>query len=247
MSKYLQQQRATEWAMETNAFIGKTYRLLVLSLMAGACAVWLGLKMHIGMADVWPLVIADIAVLILAFSLRRVPGLNFAALFAVTGASGLLLSIPVGMLINMGYGALLLPAFMFTAALFTLLSIYVHLKESDFSFWGGFLFTGLCVLLAGWGFASFFPVVPFAGIVWAGAGVLLFSAYILFDTSMLINHLGPDDAVQGALSLYLDIFGVLFDLLRMILDIVTGFFRGSGDGIGDTAFGFDLFDIGDLF
>ena len=40
--------------------------------------------------------------------------------------------------------------------------------------------------------------LPFGG-VGAAAG------YILYDTSQIMHHLGPDDYVEGAISLYLDV------------------------------------------
>ena len=55
--------------------------------------------------------------------------------------------------------------------------------------------------------------------VFSLAGALLFVGYILYDTSLIIHHLGPDDYVVAAVTLYLDIinlFHYLLELLRML-------------------------------
>ena len=43
--------------------------------------------------------------------------------------------------------------------------------------------------------------------------------YILYDTSLIMHHLGPDDYIIGAVTLYLDIINLflyLLELLRML-------------------------------
>jgi len=50
-------------------------------------------------------------------------------------------------------------------------------------------------------------------------GALLFSGYILYDTSVIMHHMGPDDYVMAAISLYLDIINLflyLLEILRML-------------------------------
>lgn len=51
-------------------------------------------------------------------------------------------------------------------------------------------------------------------LVYSGFGVLLFSGYILYDTSMIMKRLSPDEWVMAVVSLYLDAINVfLFVLL----------------------------------
>ena len=50
-------------------------------------------------------------------------------------------------------------------------------------------------------------------------GSLIFSGYILYDTSMIMHCYGPDDYVMAAIQLYLDIINLflyLLELLRML-------------------------------
>lgn len=240
MSKYLQAQQAMERTLEDNSFIAGTYRLLVLSLVVGAAGVWMGLQTAIAAKYLWYVLGANVAALVFAALVQKTRGVNFIALFTFAGASGLTLSIPIGWMIAKGYGEVLLPGFGLTVALFTLLSLYVHIKGSDFSCMGGFLFAGLCIAAAGWCFNAFFPyAVPMQVLAWSCMGVLLFAGWVLFDTSVLINHLGPDDTVQGALSLYLDIFNLLLNILRALLEILAQ----SGPTDWDWGWAFDFLDI----
>jgi FtsH-binding integral membrane protein len=55
--------------------------------------------------------------------------------------------------------------------------------------------------------------------VFALLGALLFCGYILFDTSMILHHYGPDDYIMAAIALYLDLINLflyMLELLRML-------------------------------
>jgi len=57
--------------------------------------------------------------------------------------------------------------------------------------------------------------LPFGG-VGAAAG------YILYDTSQIMHHLGPDDYVEGAISLYLDLINLFLYLLEFLRTLQGG-------------------------
>lgn len=50
----------------------------------------------------------------------------------------------------------------------------------------------------------FLPYSRTLDMIIAGAGCLLFSAYIIYDTHMLLNRLSPDEWVLACVSLYLE-------------------------------------------
>ena len=66
------------------------------------------------------------------------------------------------------------------------------------------------------------PAYVFGGFghsIFSVGGALLFSGYILYDTSVIMHHMGPDDYVMAAISLYLDIINLflyLLEILRML-------------------------------
>jgi modulator of FtsH protease len=51
----------------------------------------------------------------------------------------------------------------------------------------------------------------------ASVGVLLFSAYVLYDTSRLLRTDDRSDAVGAALGLYLNFFNMFIFILRILM------------------------------
>jgi modulator of FtsH protease len=91
--------------------------------------------------------------------------------------------------------------------------------RKDFSFMGGFLMTGLvvivmvaCALMLG----SFFGFhVPAAQVALSAGIVLLMSGFILFDTSRIING-GETNYLMATVSLYLNIYNLFTSLLHLL-------------------------------
>lgn len=118
-----------------------------------------------------------------------------------------------------GAGMIVLQALILTAAVFISLTVYTLTTKKDFSFLGAGLFAGLIILLV-WGLLnSIFSFGSGGNMVFALFGALLFAGYILYDTSLIIHHLGPDDYIVAAINLYLDIINLflyLLEILRML-------------------------------
>jgi len=118
-----------------------------------------------------------------------------------------------------GLGLVVLQALVLTAAVFISLTTYAHISKKDFSFLGAGLFAGLWILII-WSLLNWFFDFGVGGrMVFSLVGALIFVGYILYDTSMIIHHLGPDDAIVAAISLYLDLINLflyLLEFLRMI-------------------------------
>merc|ERR1719387_2769853 len=109
---------------------------------------------------------------------------------------------------------IVLQALLLTAAVFCSLTSYVFVTKKDFSWMGAGLSMGLMVLIM-WSFINMLFPVTFGGMghmVFALLGALLFSGYILYDTSVIMHHLGPDDYIMAAVNLYL----YLLEILRML-------------------------------
>lgn len=86
----------------------------------------------------------------------------------------------------------------------------------DFDFMGPALFAGLTGLVL-WGFfALFFPVGPFGRQLYALIGAGLFSAYIVFDTFLIIKRFDIDDYIWASVNLYLDIVQLFLKLLELL-------------------------------
>lgn len=100
-----------------------------------------------------------------------------------------------------------------TAFLFLILSAYAHISKKDFSYWGGYLcicLCGLCLVTI----LACFTANSALLLALAFAGVVLFSGYILYDTSRII-HGGETSFVSATIELYLDIIIIFFYFLRI--------------------------------
>jgi FtsH-binding integral membrane protein len=82
---------------------------------------------------------------------------------------------------------------------------------------GAFLFTGLMslILIAGLGFLFGFASMMQQFIQWAS--ILLFSGFVIYDTSAMLHHYTPDDAFDACINLYLD----FLNLFTAILDLMS--------------------------
>lgn len=61
----------------------------------------------------------------------------------------------------------------------------------------------------------FFPTVLMDRMIAAG-GALLFSLFIVFDTSMMMHKLSPEEYIVASVNLYLDILNLFLHLLRLM-------------------------------
>merc|ERR1719271_1329377 len=114
------------------------------------------------------------------------------------------------------YGPVVLQALVLTAAVFISLTSYVLVTKKDFSFLGGALFAGLIILIVWSLLNAFFDFGLGGRMVFSLAGALVFVGYILYDTSLLMHHLGPDDYIIAAVTLYLDIINLFLYLLEIL-------------------------------
>jgi len=162
-----------------------------------------------------PTVIVEFVLLIAAMIFQRAFPANLVLLMLFSTCSGVTLGPVLNMYVAKGMGALIPQAAGITAATFGGLSVYVHWSKRDFSFLGGFLFMGLLGMLAV-GLASMFFHLPWTGTLYSGFGVLLFSGYILFDTSNLLHRYKDDQYVAATLALYLDLVNMFLYVLRFL-------------------------------
>ncbi len=180
-------------------------QLLVTALVAAPIVAVPAVKVFV-LANSWLPNLAMFASLglILAFMVseqarQRYP-LNMVLLFSFTAAEGLL----VGMISSQYQTSTVVLALALTASLTTGLAIYAMRTKTDFTASGGMLFACLLGLLT----AGFFMVwlrTPAAQMVLAGAGALLFCAYIVFDVQMIVGghhqyKMSPDDYVMAAIT-----------------------------------------------
>jgi FtsH-binding integral membrane protein len=103
-----------------------------------------------------------------------------------------------------------------TGSAFAVLTMYAFVSRRDFSAWGSFFAVGVWVLIATSLLNFFFVRSDGAGLWIAGATVLVFSGLLVFDTWRLRNQYGPDDYVQAAVAIYLDLLNMFLAVLRLL-------------------------------
>ncbi len=195
-------------------FIKKVYSLLAMSMGTAAVGAYLGSGplLLLVAPNMMLFFILQIALIFFASFAARKPGLNMVALFSFTTVSGLTL----GPLLYQVGPSIAAEAFALTAITFAGLSLYVVYSKKDFSFMSGFLMTGLIVVIVGGLLNMFFIQSGMMHFVMSGASVLLFSGFILYDTSNILRYYGTDEYVSATLALYLDILNLFIALLSIL-------------------------------
>ncbi|HKJ00006.1 MAG TPA: Bax inhibitor-1/YccA family protein [bacterium] len=196
---------------ERMAFLRKVYSLLTLSLLTAAVGAYFG-RMFVSPGLMMVLFIAEFALIFVAMAVRHKPGWNVAALFAFAGVSGITLG-PVMLVYN---AAVIQEALVLTVLIFAGLTMYVMTSKKDFSFLSGFLFTGLIIVIAGSLLNAFFFHSPAGDFILAAGGVILFSGFILYDTSNILRRYDVQDYTAATLALYLDLLNLFLFLLRLL-------------------------------
>ena len=199
---------------ERLVFIKKVYSLLAMSMGTAAIGAYLGSGplLLLVAPNMMLFFILQIALIFFASFAARKPGLNMVALFSFTTVSGLTL----GPLLYQVGPSIAAEAFALTAITFAGLSMYVVYSKKDFSFMSGFLMTGLIVLVVGGLLNMFFIQSGMMHFVMSGASVLLFSGFILYDTSNILRYYGTDEYGSATLALYLDVLNLFIALLSIL-------------------------------
>ena len=212
--------QSVQLADERIGFLGKTYGMLALCIAAGSIGAYASLGMAYPYEHPFMMLFAMIGGIFAVQALRHKPGLNFVALLGFGALTGMAISPLVGFVAAKS-GMLVAQAFMTTAVAFVGLTTYTFISRRDFSFLKGFVWTGLIGLVV-LGLSNYFffesPLVALAG---AGIGVVLFSAFILYDTSNILRDYPNNEYISAALTLYLDVF-LLFQNLLYMFGILGG-------------------------
>jgi len=103
-----------------------------------------------------------------------------------------------------------------TASIFTWLTLYVFISKKNFDFLQAGLYSSLWILIIGGILQTFiFPHNPILNTLLAMFGAMVACGYILYDTSVIIRKLTPDDFVYACMSLYLDVIMLFLRILEL--------------------------------
>jgi FtsH-binding integral membrane protein len=90
---------------------------------------------------------------------------------------------------------LVLEAVLLTAGLFVFLTLFACQTKYDFTSWMPYLFGALWALVLFGFMAVFFPYNSKAELIYSGIAALIFSAYILVDTQLVMKHYHVEEEI----------------------------------------------------
>jgi modulator of FtsH protease len=201
-------------AIEINKVLKNTYMLLSMTLAFSAVTAGISMAMNLPH-------MAALVMMLVAFGLMFVVNKkadSTSGIYWIFGFTGLM-GASLGPMLNAyaampGGPALIMQAFGGTALIFFALSGYALTSKKDFSFMGGFLMTGLIVVLVAM-VANFFFQIPALSLAISAAVIMIMSGLILFDTSRIING-GERNYIRATVSLYLSIYNIFVHLLHLL-------------------------------
>lgn len=110
---------------------------------------------------------------------------------------------------------IVIQALILTLGIFVALSLFACQTKYDFTSWIPYLFGGLLFLIM-FGFMAMFMPSKTSELIYSGLAALLFSAYILVDTQMIMRHYHVEEEIAASISLYLDILNLFLAILRIL-------------------------------
>jgi modulator of FtsH protease len=165
----------------------------------------------------WGLFIVELILIFSAKLWKTTKPLNYLLFLAFAFISGLTL-VPLLMLATLSSGSmdLIIKAFLATALVFSAAAIFGHTTHLNLQGLRGFLIFSLLGMIIVSVIGIFIPWNNTFEMFFAGFGVVIFSAYTMYDIQKLKSY-PENEYIDAALQLYLDIFNLFVFILRLIM------------------------------
>jgi modulator of FtsH protease len=211
-------------ALANHKVLRNTYMLLGLTMLPTIVGAVVGVSMNMSFMAQHP-VMSALGMLAVMFGLfmgiaaNRNSVLGVVLLLVLTGFMGLMLGPVLQVALHLRNGGQLVGlAAGGTGVIFMSLAGIATVTKKDFSFIGNFLFIGLILLVVA-SLANLFFQIPALALALSGVSVLLFSGYILYDVSRIVQG-GETNYVMATLALYLDIYNLFVNLLHLLMALM---------------------------
>ena len=208
-------------ATEQNKVLRNTYMMLSLTMIPTVIGAFVGMSINFSFMAASPIISALLMFgvmigMMFAVSALRNSVWGIAALLGFTFVAGVFLGPILQVALHLKNGAQLIGmAAGGTGIIFFSLATIATVTKKDFSFMGKFLFIGLILLIVA-SLANMFFQIPELSLTISAIGVLIFSAYILFDVSRIVNG-GETNYVMATLGLFLSIYNLFISLLQLLM------------------------------
>jgi modulator of FtsH protease len=208
-------------ATTQNKVLRNTYMMLALTMIPTVIGAFLGMSTNFSFMAASPIVssllmFAAMMGLMFAVNALRNSVWGIVALLGFTFVAGFFLGPILQVALHLSNGAQLVGmAATGTGIIFFSLATVATVTKKDFSFMGKFLFIGLILLIVA-SLANLFFQIPALSLTISAIAVLIFSAYILFDVSRIVNG-GETNYVMATLGLYMSIYNLFVNLLSLLM------------------------------
>ncbi|HEY8085404.1 MAG TPA: Bax inhibitor-1/YccA family protein [Methylophilaceae bacterium] len=223
-SEYQGGTASAQLSLGTHKVLRNTYMLLGLSLLPTVLGASMGLNMNFSFMAQHPFMsmlgmLAAFFLLFAGIKANRNNSIGVLLLLVFTGLMGVMLGPILQMALHLRNGGQIVGlAAGGTGVIFMTLSSIATVSKKDFSFLGNFLFVGLILLVVA-SLANMFFHIPAMSLALSGVSVLIFSGYILYDVSRIVQG-GETNYVMATLALYLDIYNLFVNLLSLLMALL---------------------------
>ena len=212
----------TSVVLDQNSVIRNTYWLLALSMLPTVVGAYVGMSMNFAALYKTSPIVAPLLMfgamfgMLFVVSALRNSSWGVAAVFGFTFVSGVMLAPMLQYAAGLKNGGELVAlAGGMTAAVFFVMAAIATVSKRDFSFLGKFLFVGLILLVVAM-LANLFLQIPALAITLSAIGVLIFSAYLLYDVSAIVRG-GETNYIMATIRLFLDLLNLFLSLLNLLM------------------------------
>lgn len=216
--------RSESAQVATNKVLRNTYALLGLTMIPTVIGAFIGMSLNFAIAQQHPFIFAIGALAVIygmfaAVSANQNSSLGVVLLLGLTFLLGLMLGPILQHALHLSNGAQIvgLAAGGTGIILFTLASVATTTKK-DFSFMGKFLLVGIILLIVA-SLANIFLHIPAMTLALSAIGVILFSGFILYDVSRIVNG-GETNYIMATLSLYMSVYNLFTSLLQLLMGLM---------------------------
>jgi len=209
---------------EVHKVLRNTYMMLGLTMIPTVIGAFIGMTLNFAWAAQHPIMFAIgtmAAIFGLFFGIQANRN-NVLGVFLLLGFT-LLMGVMLGPILQIALhlrngGELVGLAAGGTGIIFLTLAGIATTTKKDFSFMANFLLIGLILLIVA-SLANMFLHIPALSLAMSGVAVLLFSGFILFDVSRIVNG-GETNYVMATLTLYMNIYNLFVNLLQLLMALM---------------------------
>lgn len=208
-------------ASEQNKVLRNTYMMLALTMIPTVIGAFVGTSISFAFMAEHPimgslLMFGAMMGMLFAVAALRNSVWGIVALLGFTFVAGVFLGPILQVALHLSNGAQLIGmAATGTGLIFFTLATIATVTKKDFSFMGKFLFIGLILLIVA-SLANVFFQIPALSLTISAIAVMIFSAYILFDVSRVVNG-GETNYVMATLSIYMSLYNLFINLLNLLM------------------------------